>query len=112
MFFDNRAFYSYLEKIHKAGIKIPIIPGILPITDINKVQEFAGKCGASVPPEIVERFSTARAPGEMRKIGLETTADQCTDLMQNGIKYFHFYSLNQTKAVTEIIDSCGLRKFA
>jgi methylenetetrahydrofolate reductase (NADPH) len=112
MFFDNRAFYSYLEKIRKAGIKIPILPGILPITDINKVQEFATKCGASVPPEIVERFSTARAPGEMRKIGLETTTDQCADLMKNGIKFFHFYSLNQTKAVTEIIDNCGLRKFA
>jgi methylenetetrahydrofolate reductase (NADPH) len=112
MFFDNRAYYSYLEKIHRAGINIPIIPGILPITDINKAQEFATRCGASLPAEIVARFSNARAPGEMRKIGLETTADQCTDLVKNGVKFFHFYSLNRTEAVTQIIDNCGLRKFA
>jgi methylenetetrahydrofolate reductase (NADPH) len=112
MFFDNRAFYIYLDKVRKAGINIPIIPGILPVTDVNKVQEFAARCGASLPQEIIDRFSTARAPGEMRKIGLETTTDQCVDLVKNGISYFHFYSLNRAEAVTEIIDSAGLRKFA
>jgi len=112
MFFNNRVYYNFLDRIRKAGIKIPIIPGILPITDINKVQQFAVRCGASIPAEIVAKFSNAKTSGEMRKIGLETTINQCADLLKNGVSYFHFYSLNRTEAVTEIIDNVGLRKLA
>ena len=109
MFFDNRFFYEFLERAEKADIRIPIIPGILPITDIGRVNKFCQKCGATLPEHIVHRFSQAgTSTEEARKIGIEVTTEQCADLLKNGIRYFHFYTLNQSDAVTEIINNLAL----
>jgi methylenetetrahydrofolate reductase (NADPH) len=109
MFFDNRFFYEFLERAEKADIRIPIIPGILPITDIDRVSKFCQKCGATFPEHIVHRFSQAgTSREEARKIGIEVTTEQCADLLKNGIRYFHFYTLNQSDAVTEIINNLAL----
>jgi methylenetetrahydrofolate reductase (NADPH) len=109
MFFDNRFFYEFLERVEKADIRIPIIPGILPITDIDRVNKFCQKCGATVPDYIVRRFSQAgTSTEEAKKIGIEVTTEQCADLLKNGIRYFHFYTLNQSDAVTEIINNLAL----
>jgi methylenetetrahydrofolate reductase (NADPH) len=109
MFFDNRFFYEFLERAKKADIRIPVIPGILPITDIDRVNKFCQKCGATIPDYIVQRFRQAGASTEeARKIGIEVTTEQCADLLKNGIRYFHFYTLNQSDAVTEIINTLAL----
>jgi methylenetetrahydrofolate reductase (NADPH) len=109
MFFDNRFFYEFLERAEKADIRIPIIPGILPITDIERVNKFCQRCGATVPDYIVRRFSQAGASTEeTKKIGIEVTTEQCADLLKNGIRHFHFYTLNQSDAVTEIVNNLAL----
>jgi methylenetetrahydrofolate reductase (NADPH) len=109
MFFDNRFFYEFLERAEKADIRIPIIPGILPITDIDRVNKFCQKCGATVPDYIVRRFSQAGASAEeAKKIGVEVTTEQCADLLKNGIRYFHFYTLNQSDAVSQIVNNLAL----
>ena len=109
MFFDNRFFYEFLERVEKADIRVPIIPGILPITDIDRVNKFCQKCGATIPDYVVRRFSQAgTSTEEARKIGIEVTTEQCADLLKNGIRYFHFYTLNQSDAVTEIVNNLAL----
>jgi len=110
MFFDNRFFYNFMERAGKAGITIPIIPGIMPVTDIEKIKRFGQMTGATLPRSIVEPMEKAASPEEAQKLGIEFATKQCENLSQNGVKYFHFYTLNQSQAVTEIVNNLGFTK--
>jgi len=110
MFFDNRFFYNFMERAGKAGITIPVIPGIMPITDIEKIKRFGKMTGATLPRSIVEPMEKAASPEEALKLGIEFATKQCENLNQNGVKYFHFYTLNQSQAVTEIVNNLGFTK--
>ncbi|HEY55317.1 MAG TPA: methylenetetrahydrofolate reductase [NAD(P)H] [Dehalococcoidia bacterium] len=111
MFFDNHFFYDFLERAEKAGIAIPIIPGILPITDFERITKFSQKSGATMPDHIARRFSRAGAsPEEAEKIAIEVATEQCADLLENGISYFHFYTLNQSRAVTAVVNNLSLER--
>lgn len=104
MFFDNRFYYDFLERAGKIGINIPIIPGIMPVSDIKKTVEFCQKCGATIPSSLVARMEKA-SPEDARQIGREFAIEQCADLFQQGIRYFHFYTMNQAETVTDIFNS-------
>jgi methylenetetrahydrofolate reductase (NADPH) len=110
MFFDNRFFYNFMERAEKAGITIPIIPGIMPITDIEKIKRFSKMSGATLPKSIIGPMGKAASPEEARKLGVEFATKQCEDLRQNGIKYFHLYTLNQSRTVTEIVNNLGFTR--
>ncbi len=110
MFFDNRFFYNFMERAEKAGITIPIIPGIMPITDIEKIKRFGKMTGATLPSSIVGPMEKAASPEEALKLGVEFATKQCQDLRRNGVNYFHFYTLNQSQATTEIVDNLGYTK--
>jgi methylenetetrahydrofolate reductase (NADPH) len=108
MFFDNRYYYDFLDRAGKAGINIPILPGILPITDIKKVREFSSFCKTVVPGSLAKLLDpVADNPDEMRKRGLEYTVKQCEDLLKNKVSYLHFFALNRSDAVSDIINSLG-----
>jgi methylenetetrahydrofolate reductase (NADPH) len=110
MFFDNRYFYDFIERSTKAGIKIPIMPGIMPIANINKIREFGKKCGATVPERIIQRFERfGSTTEEARKVGIEVATEQCADLLANGVHYFHFYALNQGDVIFQIVNNLGLQ---
>jgi methylenetetrahydrofolate reductase (NADPH) len=110
MFFDNRFFYNFMERAERAGITIPIIPGIMPITDIERIKHFGQMTGATLPKSIVGPMEKAASPEEALKLGVEFATNQCEDLRQNGVKYFHFYTMNQSQAVTEIVNNLGFTK--
>ena len=106
MFFDNRYYYDFMDRAGKLGIKIPILPGILPITDVKKVIEFAGFCKATVPQSVRDKMMPfSDKPEEMKKIGIELCIKQCEDLLKNGVNYLHFYSMNKSDAVGPVIDA-------
>ena len=109
MFFDNSYFYQFLERVEKAGITIPIIPGIMPISDLARIQRFSQMCGATLPGRIVRRLEKAGAD-EAGKVGLEVATEQCADLLEHGVRYFHFYTLNQSDAVSQIVANLGLKR--
>jgi len=110
MFFDNSYFYDFLERAAKADIKIPIIPGIMPITDIDRIKNFSQKCGATLPNHIIQRFQkVVPATDGAKKIGIEVATEQCADLLEHGIRYLHFYTLNQSDAVFQIVNNLGLQ---
>ncbi len=103
MFFDNRYFYNYIEKLQKEGIDIPVIPGIMPITNFKQIKKFADMCGATIPGELIQKLqAVADKPEEIEKIGIDYAIQQCEDLLKNGVKGLHFYTLNKSKATIEI----------
>jgi methylenetetrahydrofolate reductase (NADPH) len=107
MFFDNRFYYDFLERAGKIGLKVPVIAGIMPILDIKKTAEFCRRCGTSIPASLVERLERA-SPEDGRRLGRDFTVEQCADLISQGVRYFHFYTMNQAEAVTDIFGSLGL----
>jgi len=103
MFFDNRYFYDYLELCKKEGIDIPIIPGIMPITNFKQIRKFALMCGATIPENLVKKLEKVQDNNEeVEKVGIEFAVKQCEDLLKNGVKGLHFYTLNKSKATIEI----------
>jgi methylenetetrahydrofolate reductase (NADPH) len=111
MFFNNRYYYDFLDRAAKLGITIPILPGIMPIVDCKKIVEFAEICNASVPKEILDRMEPVMdMPEEMRKLGVEYAVKQCEDLLKNGVNYLHFYTMNRSDSVSEILKALGREK--
>jgi methylenetetrahydrofolate reductase (NADPH) len=111
MFFNNRYYYDFLDRAAKLGITIPILPGIMPIVDCKKIVEFAEICNASVPKEILDRMEPVMdMPEEMRKLGVEYAVKQCEDLLKNGVNYLHFYTMNRSDSVSEILKALGIEK--
>ena len=107
MFFENHFYYDFLERAEKIGITIPIIPGIMPIFDIKRTGEFCRKCGTTIPISLVSRMEKA-SPEDARHIGREFAIEQCADLIKQGIRYFHFYTMNQAETVIDILSSLSL----
>ena len=104
MFFNNRHYYEFLERAVKAHIDIPLIPGIMPITDLERTQVFAKRCDATIPNWIIQRFEKAgKDPDEMKKVGVEVATEQCQDLLAHGVPYLHFYTLNRSEEVTQVV---------
>lgn len=110
MFFDNRFFYDFMERAERIGINVPIIPGIMPITDTEKIKKFCQTCGATLPIYLLQSLEKVASPDEARKIGVEFATKQCEDLRTNGVGYLHFYTLNRAEAVTEILQNLNLDK--
>jgi methylenetetrahydrofolate reductase (NADPH) len=110
MFFDNSYFYNFLERATKADIKIPIIAGIMAITDIDRIKRFSQICSATLPDKIIQRFERAGSTAEdAKKVGIEVATEQCADLLEHGIRYFHFYTLNRSDAVLQVVINLGLQ---
>jgi len=108
MFFGNHFFYSFMERAEKVGISIPMIPGIMPITEIAKIKMFSEMCGATLPASLVERMEKATSKEEVRKMGIDFATRQCEDLLANGVRYLHFYTLNRAETVQEILHNLAL----
>jgi methylenetetrahydrofolate reductase (NADPH) len=108
MFFDNRYFYRFRDRAARAGITIPIIPGIMPIVDCKRIKEFAGVCSATIPKEILDRMEpVSDLPEDMRKLGVELAVKQVEDLTRHGVNYIHFYTMNRADSVIEILTALG-----
>ena len=110
MFFDNNCFYDFLERAAKACIKIPVIPGIMAITDIDRIKRFSQICGATLPDKVIRRFAGVGSTAEeMKRLGIDIATEQCADLLEHGVRYFHFYTLNQSGPVAQIVSNLGLQ---
>lgn len=103
MFFENFHFYQMMDRFEQDGISIPIIAGIMPITDFQKVERFSDLSGVEIPIPIITRFEEMDDPDEIIKAGIDLATEQCRDLMENGVRCFHFYTLNRDEAVAQIL---------
>ena len=106
MFFDNRYFYNFMEQLEKKNIKIPVIPGIMPITNFKQIKKFADMCGATIPRDLVKKLQKYEDnPTELAKVGVDFAIEQCIDLLNHNVKGLHFYTLNKSKATMEIYEA-------
>ncbi|GHC75097.1 methylenetetrahydrofolate reductase [NAD(P)H] [Limoniibacter endophyticus] len=109
-FFDNDLYERYVERVRKAGIYIPIVPGILPIHNFKQVAGFAGRCGASIPTWLAERFSgLENEPQTHQLVAAAIAAEQVLDLVERGIDDFHFYTMNRADLPFAIAHMIGVR---
>ncbi|PCI97089.1 MAG: methylenetetrahydrofolate reductase [NAD(P)H] [Alphaproteobacteria bacterium] len=105
-FFDNNVYYEFLEHCEKANIKAPIVPGLLPIHDFKSMCGFAGRCQASVPKWLHERFSGLEdKPEDARKVALDLLVGQSEDLVKNGVEHIHYYTLNKSDITTQAVEA-------
>jgi methylenetetrahydrofolate reductase (NADPH) len=109
-FFDNTVYLRFLDKVRDRGIDIPVTPGIVPVQNFRQTAKFAERAGASVPQWLADRFEGLDNDPETRKLVAATVAaEQVLDLVDHGIKDFHFYTMNRADLVYAICHLLGLR---
>jgi methylenetetrahydrofolate reductase (NADPH) len=110
LFFDNRDFFDFRERCALAGVHIPIIAGIMPITSISGLKRMADLAGgARFPAKLLRALLPCQNDPEMvRQVGIQYALDQCHNLMANNVAGIHFYTLNRSDATRTIFDSLGI----
>ena len=109
-FFDNDVYFRFLDKAHKRGITIPILPGIVPVLNFKQTAAFAARCGATVPAWLAHRFEGLDNDLSTRRlIAAALAAEQVFDLLDQGISHFHFYTMNKADLVYAICHLMGVR---
>ena len=106
MFFDNNLFYNFLYKIREAGITVPVLPGIMPITRATQVERAIQLSGSFMPQRfksLVDKFGGN--PAAMKQAGIAYATDQIIDLFANGIRTVHVYTMNNPDVATKILDN-------
>ncbi|MBL8292966.1 MAG: methylenetetrahydrofolate reductase [NAD(P)H] [Bryobacterales bacterium] len=104
LFFDNAHYYRFLDRAHRAGITVPIVPGIMPITNVSQVERFTKLCGASIPGPLAARLNRYREDhGAVMACGIEHAITQCRELLDRGVPGLHFYTLNKSHATRGIL---------
>ncbi|MFI0397712.1 MAG: methylenetetrahydrofolate reductase [Thiolinea sp.] len=108
-FFDPEVFLRFRDAAVKVGIDQPLVPGILPVHDFDKVQAFSARCGATVPTRLNKVFEgTIAGSQEQKKLGIELAVDLCEKLMAEGVNQLHFYTLNIPSLTFEVAHQLGL----
>jgi len=106
LFFDNRDYFAFERRARQAGITIPIIPGIMPITNAAQIQRIATMCGSRIPDALAARLNEVDGDEQaVRAVGIEHAAGQCRDLLDHDAPGIHFYTLNQSPATRVILES-------
>ena len=109
-FFDNDLYESYVERARRAGIYIPIVPGILPVHNFAQVANFSARCGAHVPAWLAERFDGLQSdPQTHALVAAAVAAEQVMDLVERGVSDFHFYTMNRADLAFAICHMIGIR---
>jgi methylenetetrahydrofolate reductase (NADPH) len=99
LFFDNTAYYRFVERCRAAGISVPVVPGIMPVLSLKQIKRFTEMCGASLPAKLVARLEAAgEQPEIVETIGIDWALSQIRDLLARGAPGYHLYILNRAKS--------------
>ena len=111
LFFDNDRYFAFVERARAAGISVPIVPGIMPITDYRQIERFTAMCGATIPSSLRAALEDrVDEPEAVAELGVAYATLQCVDLLERGVPGIHFYTLNKspaTRAVVSAIAAAG-----
>jgi methylenetetrahydrofolate reductase (NADPH) len=104
LFFDNRYYFDFVDHCNKVGIKVPIIPGIMPITSLHQIKKITGMCGATIPSKLLEQLEKHEADKDaVAKIGEEHAILQCQELIEAEVPGLHFFVMNQSEPISKIL---------
>lgn len=108
LFFDNRDFYDFRERCAIAGIDVPIIAGIMPVTSRTNFDRLPSLAlGSRYPAELIRRITSYEQDDDIERAGVEWAADQCADLVSNDVRGIHFYTLNRLRPIREVWRALG-----
>jgi methylenetetrahydrofolate reductase (NADPH) len=109
LFFDNALFFDFVERARAAGIDVPIVPGILPITGYGQLARITSMCGATIPDHVLDELTERREDEEaVTEFGVAYATLQCADLLAHGAPGIHFYTLNRSPATRAILSALKL----
>jgi methylenetetrahydrofolate reductase (NADPH) len=108
-FFDADVWFEFLGDLDALGVNTPVIPGIMPVTNVRSVKRMSEMAGAEFPRQLEQRLHAVEDDEEaMRAVGIQAATELCRDLMAGGVQSFHFYTLNRSSATREIYANLGL----
>jgi methylenetetrahydrofolate reductase (NADPH) len=109
LFYNNRDFYDFRERCQTAGIKVPIVPGLLPVTNSGQIHRIAALCGAKLPEQFVGDLQKYEddAAGQFQ-VGVEYATKQTADLIEAGVAGIHYYVLNKSEAAERVLNAVSL----
>ncbi len=111
LFFDNADFFDFVNRARQSGINVPIVAGIMPVTNGSQIQRFTKMIGAKLPSNLQEAVTKyGDDQKSIEKFGIEYTTRQCEELLRNNVAGFHFYTLNKSLATRQICCELGLAK--
>ena len=111
LFFDNQLYFDFVDEARAAGIDVPIIPGIIPITNADQIKRFTQRCGASIPADLHEALDGyADEPDSVLELGVAYATLQCADLLARGAPGVHFYVLNKAPSARAILGALRLQR--
>jgi len=109
LFFDNRDYLEFRDYLTRQGVKVPIVPGIIPIGSAAQIKRFTALCGAALPASLLADLEKLGEDDDAAaQFGIEYATRQCEDLLKNGVPGIHFYTLNKAPATTQILKNLGL----
>jgi methylenetetrahydrofolate reductase (NADPH) len=110
LFFDNAFYFDFVERARRAGINVPIVPGIMPITNYEQIQRFTRMCGATVPMRLALQLEKQKdQPEALVQLGVAHATVQCMELLSRGVPGIHFYTLNKSPATRMIVSALRAR---
>jgi methylenetetrahydrofolate reductase (NADPH) len=110
LFFDNAFYFDFVERARRAGINVPIVPGIMPITNFEQVHRFTRMCGATVPMRLGLQLERVKdQPESLVQLGVAHATVQCMELLSRGVPGIHFYTLNKSPATRMIVSALRAR---
>ncbi|MEM6978313.1 MAG: methylenetetrahydrofolate reductase [NAD(P)H] [Planctomycetota bacterium] len=104
LFYDNADFYRFRDRCDVAGITVPIVPGVLPVTNFKQAQRIASMCKASIPDDLESAMTADDSPEHQFRIGVEHARMQTIDLIENGVRGIHYYVLNKSDAAAKLLE--------
>jgi methylenetetrahydrofolate reductase (NADPH) len=109
LFFDNECYFNFVEEARAAGIDVPIIPGIMPITNLAQIKTITGLCGATIPEALLSQLEArGEAPDAVAELGVSYATLQSAELLARGAPGIHFYTLNRSPATRAILSALKL----
>jgi len=109
LFFDNELYFRFVEEARECGIDVPILPGIMPITDLAQIKTITGMCGATIPQALLEALEWRAGDREaVLQLGVSYATLQCAELLARGAPGVHFYTLNRSSATRAILSALKL----
>ncbi len=103
LFYDNRDFFRFQERCEQAGIRVPLVPGIMPVTNLAQIQRITSLCGAILPDEFVSQLQRKDDPDWQFQVGVDFATRQVQELIDSGVPGLHFYVLNKSPATSSVL---------
>jgi methylenetetrahydrofolate reductase (NADPH) len=111
LFFDNRDFFEFRDHLTQLGVKVPLVPGMLPILSGSQIKKFTTLCGATIPAAMTAKLEElGDDDAAVAAYGIEYCTRQCVELLRAGVEGLHFYTLNKAHSTTEVVRNLGLAK--